>query len=98
MPLARCTSRIYATIMVTSPRVRPATGGILPKGQWWDWDDAKVALEHLFWKGIVTATRRPNDFARVYDLTERVIIASKGRFDRARAAKQRATEGLPHQT
>ncbi|MEI7548745.1 MAG: crosslink repair DNA glycosylase YcaQ family protein, partial [Actinomycetota bacterium] len=45
------------------------------KGQWWDWDDAKVALEHLFWKGAVTATRRPNDFARVYDLTERVIPA-----------------------
>ena len=21
------------------------------KGTWWDWDDAKVALEHLFWNG-----------------------------------------------
>ncbi|MGZ4766236.1 MAG: winged helix-turn-helix domain-containing protein, partial [Ilumatobacteraceae bacterium] len=42
------------------------------KGTWWDWDDAKVALEHLFWSGRVTATRR-NDFARIYDLTERVI-------------------------
>jgi DNA modification methylase len=30
------------------------------------------------------------------DLTERVIVASKGRFDRARNAKQRSTEGLPH--
>lgn len=46
-----------------------------PKGQWWDWDDAKVALEHLFWKGSVTATRRAADFARLYDLTERVIPA-----------------------
>jgi uncharacterized protein len=46
------------------------------KGAWWDWDDAKVALEHLFWKGRVTATRRPNDFARIYDLTERVIPAA----------------------
>jgi uncharacterized protein len=45
-----------------------------PKGPWWDWDDAKVALEHLFWKGRVTVTRRP-DFARIYDLTERVIPA-----------------------
>jgi uncharacterized protein YcaQ len=43
------------------------------KGTWWDWDDAKVALEHLFWNGQVTAVRRPNDFARIYDLTERVI-------------------------
>jgi uncharacterized protein YcaQ len=46
------------------------------KGQWWDWDDAKVALEHLFWKGAITATRRPNDFARMYDLSERVIPAA----------------------
>jgi uncharacterized protein YcaQ len=45
------------------------------KGTWWDWDDAKVALEHLFWSGEVTAVRRPNDFARIYDLTERVIPA-----------------------
>lgn len=45
------------------------------KGTWWDWDDAKVALEHLFWVGRVTVTRRPGDFARIYDLTERVIPA-----------------------
>lgn len=43
------------------------------KGPWWDWDDAKVALEHLFWKGAVAAVRRPGDFARLYDLAERVI-------------------------
>src|SRR3979409_1231570 len=30
------------------------------------------------------------------DITERVIIASKGRFDRARSVKQRAEDGLPH--
>ena len=29
------------------------------------------------------------------DVTERVIVASKGRFDRARPVKQRAAEGLP---
>jgi uncharacterized protein YcaQ len=45
------------------------------KGTWWDWDDAKVALEHLFWDGRVTVTRRPADFARIYDLTERIIPA-----------------------
>ena len=37
------------------------------KGQWWDWDRAKLALEYLFMCGRVTATRRPNDFARLYD-------------------------------
>ena len=30
------------------------------------------------------------------DLTERVIVASKGRFDRARSAQQREKEGYPH--
>jgi uncharacterized protein YcaQ len=45
------------------------------KGTWWDWDDAKVALEHLFWRGQVTVRRRASDFARVYDLTERIIPA-----------------------
>lgn len=31
------------------------------------------------------------------DITERVIVASKGRFDRARSVKQRAAAGLPHE-
>ena len=44
-----------------------------PKGTWWDWDDGKLALEHLFRTGDVAARRRPNDFARLYDLAERVI-------------------------
>jgi uncharacterized protein len=43
------------------------------KGPWWDWDDAKEALEYLFMSGQLTATRRGSDFARVYDLPHRVI-------------------------
>lgn len=31
------------------------------------------------------------------DITERVVVASKGRFDRARTVRQRAAEGLPHE-
>ncbi|MEM9038748.1 MAG: crosslink repair DNA glycosylase YcaQ family protein [Actinomycetota bacterium] len=46
-----------------------------PKESWWDWDEGKKALEHLFRTGDVTAVRRENDFARVYDLTERVLPA-----------------------
>jgi uncharacterized protein YcaQ len=46
-----------------------------PKGSWWDWDDAKVVLEYLFWTGELSARRRANDFARLYDLTERMIPA-----------------------
>ena len=44
-----------------------------PKGTWWDWDDGKIALEHLFHAGEVAAIRRPTDFAREYDLAHRVI-------------------------
>ncbi len=32
------------------------------------------------------------------DISERVIVASKGRFDRARSVKLRAAEGLPHES
>ena len=58
----------------------PLTAGDLaqrdgPKGAWWDWDDGKIALEALFYEGRLTATRRPGDFARLYDLAERVIPA-----------------------
>ena len=47
-----------------------------PKGTWWDWDDAKIALEHLFWKGEVTGVRRANDFARMYSAAEKTIPAA----------------------
>ena len=46
------------------------------KGTWWDYDDGKIALEALFFDGRVSARRRPRDFARVYDVTERVIPAA----------------------
>jgi len=42
-------------------------------GTWWDWDDAKIALETLFDHGVLGATRRSNDFARMYDLIERIL-------------------------
>ena len=71
--------------VIESVRARLAADGPLvasdlemrdrPKGQWWDWDDGKHALEHLFQTGEVAATRRRNDFARLYDLAERVLPA-----------------------
>ena len=49
-----------------------AEGG--PKrGPWWGWNDGKLALEWLFFAGIVTTATRRGSFERVYDLTERVL-------------------------
>ena len=45
------------------------------KGTWWDYDDGKVALEALFHEGRLAARRRANDFARLYDIAERMIPA-----------------------
>lgn len=57
---------VAADLAHLAPRERPA-------GPWWDWDETKAALELLFHEGRVTARRRRRDFARVYDLTERVL-------------------------
>jgi uncharacterized protein len=50
-------------------------GRVRNPGTWWNWDDAKLALEILFDQGVVSVTRRRNDFARLYDLIERIVPA-----------------------
>src|SRR5438034_5233903 len=44
-------------------------------GPWWDWHDAKRALEFLFWSGRVTTAGR-RGFERLYDVPERVLPAA----------------------
>ncbi|MDB4953837.1 MAG: uncharacterized protein JWO36_1406 [Myxococcales bacterium] len=39
---------------------------------WWEWSEAKRAIEWLFWSGQVTSAGR-RGFERLYDLPERVI-------------------------
>ena len=43
------------------------------KGTWWDWDEAKVALEYLFLTGQLMSRGRGTDFARIYDTPKRVL-------------------------
>ena len=42
-------------------------------GTWWDWDEAKTALEYLFLTGQLMSRGRGSDFARVYDTPDRVL-------------------------
>ncbi len=45
------------------------------RGTWWDWKPAKQALEVLFADGDLSCAGRTAGFARLYDLTERVLPA-----------------------
>ena len=54
----------------TSRELSTRTG---KKGTWWDWDEAKVALEYLFLTGQLMSRGRGTDFARIYDTPERVL-------------------------
>ena len=51
------------------------TDGGPKRGPWWGWNDGKLALEWLFFAGIVTTATRRGTFERVYDLSERVLPA-----------------------
>ena len=45
------------------------------KGTWWDWDESKTALEYLFLTGELMSCGRGSDFARTYDICDRVLPA-----------------------
>jgi DNA modification methylase len=55
------------------------------------WQKSEGASGSCAWGSFRSAT---NPVLR--DITERIVIASKGRFDRARTVKQRRAAGLPH--
>jgi uncharacterized protein YcaQ len=57
----------------------PLTAAQLDPGRarnepWWGWNEAKRALEVLFWCGRVSA-RRGTNFERIYDVPERMLPA-----------------------
>nr|WP_276967733.1 site-specific DNA-methyltransferase [Desertimonas flava] len=80
----------YRSLSADVIRILQHDLGLLLRGEL-IWQKAEGATGSCAWGSF----RSPaNPVLR--DITERVIVASKGRFDRARTAQQRAAEGLPH--
>ena len=42
----------------------------------WNWDDAKLGVENLFWTGRIACRGRASNFEREYDLPERCLPAA----------------------
>jgi site-specific DNA-methyltransferase (adenine-specific) len=66
--------------------------GLLLRGEL-IWQKAEGASGSCAWGSFRSAA---NPVLR--DISERVIVASKGRFDRARSVRQRAADELPHES
>jgi DNA modification methylase len=80
----------YRSLSADVIRVLQDDLGLLLRGEV-IWQKAEGASGNCAWGSF----RSPaNPVLR--DVTERVVIASKGRFDRARPAARRRAEGLPH--
>jgi uncharacterized protein len=65
---------VHRRIAAEGPLGVGALGAEQRGSGWWEWSDGKTALEWLFLVGRVSVARRTN-FARLYDLTERVLPA-----------------------
>ena len=80
----------YRSLSADVIRILQDDLGLLLRGEV-IWQKAEGASGNCAWGSF----RSPaNPVLR--DVTERVVIASKGRFDRARPAARRRSEGLPH--
>ena len=82
----------YRSLSADVIRILQDDLGLLLRGEL-IWEKAKGAGGNCAWGSFRSAA---NPVVR--DVTERVIVASKGRFDRALTVKQREARGLPHRT
>jgi site-specific DNA-methyltransferase (adenine-specific) len=82
----------YRSLSADVIRILEHDLGLLLRGEV-IWQKAEGATGSCAWGSFRSAA---NPVLR--DITERVVIASKGRFDRARAVRLRAQEGLPHES
>jgi DNA modification methylase len=82
----------YRSLSADIIRILEHDLGLLLRGEL-IWQKAEGASGSCAWGSFRSAA---NPVLR--DLSERVIVASKGRFDRARSVKQREAAGLPHES
>jgi site-specific DNA-methyltransferase (adenine-specific) len=82
----------YRSLSADVIRILEHDLGLLLRGEL-VWQKAEGASGSCAWGSFRSAA---NPVLR--DITERVVVASKGRFDRARTVRQRAAEGLPHES
>lgn len=82
----------YRSLSADIIRILQDDLGLLLRGEV-VWAKAEGASGSCAWGSFRSAA---NPVLR--DLTERVVIASKGRFDRARSPQRRRAEGLPHRS
>jgi site-specific DNA-methyltransferase (adenine-specific) len=82
----------YRSLSADVIRILQDDLGLLLRGEL-IWQKGEGASSSCAWGSFRSAA---NPVLR--DITERVVIASKGRFDRARSVKQRASEGLPYES
>lgn len=66
------TKAVLERLRVEGPLTASQLGGAKKGGEWWDWSDTKIAVEHALFRGEVVCTKRQG-WRRVYDLAERAI-------------------------
>src|SRR5262249_13320404 len=81
----------YRSLSADVIGILPDRLGLLPRGEV-VWRKARGAGGNCAWGSF----RSPGNPV-LRDLTERVVVASKGRFDRALPARRRSALGLPHE-
>jgi len=65
--------QVRAEVEARGPLAASDIDGHKGTSGWWQWSDAKRALEWLFWAGFITTHSRRASFERLYDLPERVL-------------------------
>ncbi|MFC8760744.1 winged helix-turn-helix domain-containing protein [Streptomyces sp. NPDC057193] len=64
--------KVIDQLRTEGPQTATELGGAKNKGEWWDWSDAKIAVERALMHGEVVVVER-RGWKRVYDLAERAI-------------------------